>query len=446
MLSTLCDIAVPIFYITNDITKGLGLEKLLPNYYLVCIDDHPIIDLLSKTGVNVFCLERKIGKKNVVYRNSGKLLAHCLVAEYIKDKACGQTPWILYFKPSAKIDLICEKRGYKKIGNNAELNRIFEDKLSFYQLCQKLGLPIPPGEIANLSKINFGELEQQYDRPLVIQFGRGWAGSTTYFIDSKENLDEFKKIMRRRSVKITKYVEGKTILNNCCVTEDEVLVSPPAEQITAVSGFTAQKGGTCGRVWPVKIDDKRYKDIKILSKKIGEEMRRRGYLGYFGLDFLIEEKTGKIYLSECNARLTASVPFYSKLEIKEERMPLVGYHVLTFLGQSYQATKLPSYQAEGSEIVVRNNKDKPILIKKDFKPGIYRLKRGKLVFIRQAYDIEGIKKEGDFFLTAAAKGRIVSSEMEVIRLNSLKNLLDEDGKPEKWVVEMLLKVKERIIN
>lgn len=445
MLSVLERITSPIFYVTNDVAKGLGLEELLPNYHIVCIDDHPLIDYLIESGVNVFCLEREIGRKNIIFRSSGKLLENPLVKRYIKDKAGKDAPWIMYFKPSAKIDNIRQKQGYRRIGNDTRINRIFEDKISFYRLCQKWDLPVPPGEITDLTKTSYSILKKKYGENLVVQSGRGWAGSTTYFVDNQREFNIIKEKFGSRVVKITKYVEGKTLLNNCCVTRRKILVGPPAEQIAAIPGFTAKKGGTCGRSWPAGIDKKRYRDIEMFSKKIGEKMRKRGYFGYFGLDFLVERKTGTIYVSENNARLTASVPFYSKLEIKAERTPLLGHHVLTFLKkatkrQSYKATKMV-----GSEVVVRNDKKEPVLAKGSFESGVYRIENRRLKFVRKAYDIEGVRAKNEFFLTTAAKGRIVNPEMEMVRLNTPKNILDANGQPKRWVIKTLSKVKKNLV-
>ena len=74
----------PIFYVANYVSRGLGLEKLLPNYHLICVDEHPLVDYLIEAGVKVFCLERILQRKNIIFRNSGKLLERPEVEQYIK--------------------------------------------------------------------------------------------------------------------------------------------------------------------------------------------------------------------------------------------------------------------------------------------------------------------------------------------------------------------------
>ena len=449
--SIVTNIANPIFFITNDVSKGLGLEKLLPNYHIVCLDDHPLVDYLIKDDVSVFCLERELGKRNTVFRNSGKVLEHPLTEKYIAKKTNGKTPWISFFKSSAKIDSLCQKRGYQKIGNDASLGKVFEDKIFFYQTCQQLGLTAPSGEIVDLQTIDFSVFKKKYGDKLVIQFGRGWAGSTTFFIKNEKELTALKKRVVSRVVKVTQFIQGRTILNNCCVTtKDGVLVSAPAEQINAIAGFTANQGGTCGRVWPARIDRKQFDEVEMMSKKVGEEMRKNHYRGWFGLDFLLEEETGKIYLSENNARLTASAPFYSKLEIGAGEMPLLVHHVLEFFREDYSRlrsnNKLTSNdKLSGSELVVRNDSEKPIVIRKKFPPGIYHFNEGKLEFVKKAYDVEGVENKGEFFITAAVKGRIVNPEAEMIRLNARENILSAENQPHQWMIKALLELKKSLM-
>lgn len=443
------DITEPIFFITNDVSRGLGLEKLLPNYHIICIDDHPLVGYLLKDGINVFCLEKEFGRKNVIFRSSAKLLAQPLVERYISEKAQGRVPWIMYFKPSVQIDLLCKKRGYKKIGNEAGLNRLFENKLSFFDLCQRWGLPTALGEIAGLNKADFSQLKSKYGSRLVIQYGRGWAGETTFFINNQEQLNELKRQVGPIKVRVSKKIEGKTILNNCCVLPSRVLVGLPAWQITAIPGLTRGPGSTCGRSWPAKITKDQFNQVRKISEEVGIKMGQAGYLGYFGLDFLIESQTGKIFLSENNARLTASTSFYSKLEIKAQSWPLLTGHILAFVGLKENTCRYFNSAREGkivgTELIARNDEVFPVKIKKDFEPGVYRFSRGEISFVGPGNDIESVKSKNEFFITTSAKDRLVNPGLEMVRLNSLDKLVNDEGELEVQVKDAILKIKSNLV-
>ena len=179
---------IPIFYISPDIKRALGLELVLPNYYIVCSFYNPLVDMVRKRGGKVFCLEES--EKDAVYqiKNSGQLLGHPKVLEFIQNKSKGQTPGILAFKPNLKIDILCSQYGFKKLINSSEINEKFENKINFFEITKKYFPDFHlKGTVGNLGDLNFKVMEKELSLPFVVQFGHGWAGKTTFFI--KNELD-----------------------------------------------------------------------------------------------------------------------------------------------------------------------------------------------------------------------------------------------------------------
>lgn len=436
-------ISQPIFYVTNDVAKGIGVENLLPNYHIICLDDHPLVDYLLKAGVKVFCLEKTLKQQNIIFRSTSKIIDHPLVLDYIKAESKGKIPHILFFKPSTKIDFVCKKFGFKKIGNSARINREFEDKVIFYEKCQEQKLPIPEGETAQMKALEFDQLTKRYGVPFVVQFGRGWAGNTTFFVDSKDHFSLLKRRFLQKKIKITRFIFGKTILNNACIFNKKIFFSPPAEQIRVVEEFTALPAATCGRQWPANLSKKQVNQVNQLTEKVGRIMQKFGYKGYFGLDFIVEEKTDKVFLSENNARLTASVPFFTKLEIQTGIIPLFFYHLSAFMGSDFRGFSYVQKTFVGSEVVARNDKDFPVKVKGGLMPGIYRFRNGKFNFLRSEYFAKDLKAN-EFWLTAAGKGRIVSPEQELVRINLEKKVLDKFGKIDRWIVDMIFLAKKSL--
>jgi hypothetical protein len=441
ILSDLKKITQPIFYVTPTLTRAIGLEDVLPNYHIVCIDDSPLIELLLKRGVKVFSLERKIGYRNPIFRSTSQLLRHPQVSSYIKNQSDDSVPNILFFKPSVAIDKICKEQGYRKLGNSAFLNELFENKILFTQFLTKAGLPQPKGEIGDLSEFEFDRLALKYGSKLVVQFGRGWAGSTTFVIEEK---DDFLKIQHQypgRKVKVTQFINGPTVLNNACISGQKVLISPPAVQITAPAGFTSRPLGSCGRAWPAVLASKQKKKIYELTQAVGSHMRKLGYRGFFGLDFLIKEATGQVFISENNARLTASAPFYTKLELMMGVVPLIAFHLLEFLKISYSPEKTGKMIKAGTEIVLRNTHQAPIEIRGEFTPGVYGFWPKTLKFLRPGASAADLKTKKETLIVTANKGKIIGREIDLLKINSLDCLLDAKGQLKKWVVDLVYKVK-----
>jgi D-alanine-D-alanine ligase-like ATP-grasp enzyme len=63
---------------------------------------------------------------------------------------------------------------------------------------------------------------------------------------------------------------------------------------------------------------KQRQDYYALATKVGEKLAASGWKGLFGIDVVVNEKTGKIYLIEVNARQPASSTCESLLQ-KENR-------------------------------------------------------------------------------------------------------------------------------
>ena len=104
-------------------------------------------------------------------------------------------PVIVPFKPSAKIEKICQKNHWLLAAPSAKNNRLLEDKIKFYQQCQKAKLPLIDSLILPFNQKNFSKAQQAYGSNLVIQSHFGWAGnSTTILIITPLLKNTFQKI------------------------------------------------------------------------------------------------------------------------------------------------------------------------------------------------------------------------------------------------------------
>jgi hypothetical protein len=259
---------------------------------------------------------------------------------------------------------------------------------------------------------------------LVIQFGHGWAGNSTFFINDEKELKTLKQSYGKIKVKITRYVSGITVLNIAVVLPKSILQSPAAVQIKSRLDLTRMKGGTGGRQWPVDLTGEQEKTIKEITQKTGEIMRTFGYKGFFGLDFLIDQKTNRVYLSENNARLTASSSFYTHLELGSNQFPLLGYHLLCFVEPKLLENIFSDDRKEvfGSEIIGRNTNFFPVRVVKNLLPGIYDFRLN----LKKESDWLNSEKE-DFWLTTAEENRLVNPEIEIFKINSFEKVADNQG-------------------
>lgn len=435
------DLKTPIFYVANVADRGVGLENIIPNYHIICIDYDDEVEYLEKAGAKIFCLEKEFGKKNVIFRNSAVLLAQDVVKKYIKENTPeGLQSAVVVFKPSLAAEKIVLENNWKLLNNSAVLSKGIEDKFNFLFIAKSLHIRIPDAETIDFGRLSYWELKKYYDH-FVVQLKSGNAGSSTFFIRSQDDYSKLMDTFFRDSsgkkdfvVKVSKYIHGIPATVNGCVTAYDIYIGKPCYQITGEELCTNSRSTTCGNDWgALPLSDKAFHEINEIGQKIGEYLKSKGYKGIFGLDFIISEKSDDVYLIEINPRFVASIPFYTKLEIKNSVFPMFALHFLDFLGIEYDINSMAkglfgkkTAAISGSQLVLRNKEKKICVPSGEVKSGVYRLKNDKMEYVRSGYSPLDLKSDNEFVVLAASKGRKIKPENEAARVESFASLVSSD--------------------
>lgn len=288
-------------------------------------------------------------------KNSGYLLSQEKIQNKIKSST---NPVIVPFKASAKIEFLCQKHNWLNASNHPKISRPLEDKVNFFEMCKQEKLPVLPGIISSLSEDSFLKAQSEFGKNLVIQTHFGWAGNSTFFSDSYQNAKNI--IPQSSRVKFSPLLQGYSLLNNCCLTRQGLIQSPPALQYTGLKEFTQNPFATVGRQWPSLAPTKIQEEVRQItsdfSKKVLEPLN---YRGFFGLDFMVSNN--QVYLLECNPRLTASFAFYTQIELRNQLTPLFYYHLAEFTNLDYEINiseeqeRFSNPNIIGSELTKRNS-------------------------------------------------------------------------------------------
>jgi len=438
----------PIFFIAPNPNRAIGLEKEIKDYHIICSQKNDIIDYLKKEKISVLCL----GDENM--NSSGKILQNKKVLNYIKRKAGDKTANVITFKPSPKLQKICAENGFRYLGNDWRLNREFEDKVEFADIMNKLEIPSAQSKIAIVEDSDkfrkIFNLEEKY----VVQLPRGFSGNSTFLVDSRNS---FKKIIEKykgRKVKIARYLKGETHTINGCVGKFGIAVSQPIFQITGLTAYNKNSLGTSGNDYARggELGSEQKKKIFDYTKKIGKYMRKSGYKGWFGLDFIISKNS--VDLIEINPRLTASVGVFTKLQIQNNQIPFLFLHMAEFLNINYKTELLFDYISFAkwnkqksfsfSQLILRNTKKDPVKIAKSMASGIYESKDGKLIFRKKTYYAQDLK-ENEFLIQAAEKGSLISPDMEYANIQIGCGIMEDGQRLKLSSSEMAGLVSENII-
>ena len=353
------------YFLVVDNTLDITLPQL-SNFHLIYAFKNKRLEELKKLNIPFFCLEENGVTLDV--SNSGKLLSQSLVQEYINKNSTTRKTVIIPFKPSAKVDFLCQKFNWICASNSHQLNRHLEDKLIFSQICQKNNLPQIPSIIDKFNQETFLKYQNEYQSTLVIQSHFGWAGKNTFSSDNWDNIKD--KIPANSLVKFSPFIKGYSLLNNCCLTSKGLIQSPPALQYTGIKPFTDHPFTTVGRQWPSLAPQNVIDKVNQITQDFSKILTKLNYKGFFGLDFMVEGD--QVYILECNPRLTASFAFYNDIEINLNIIPLFLLHLIQFLNINFDfdinLENLRFYNQEiiGSEITAKNKSGKTIKKYHDF--------------------------------------------------------------------------------
>lgn len=433
---------IPFFFVCNDPLWGIGLEKQLSHYHIVCIDDKEVVTLLKQQGIPVFCLEQERQGKNIIFRNTVKLLQQQEVAQYIHKQGKGKLPAIIPFKPQAAIAHYCEQRGYRLLAADYALNLHFEDKLSFAHFLAKQQLPGIPCTIKTLKQQHFSYLCKLLGLPFVVQFGHGFAGTSTYLINHKADYDDLVEQYPDKKAKISRYIEGITFTINACATRFGTVLSPFCFQITGYKQYTTSWGGTCGTTWQFpRVPRAIEKQLYHLTATIGTLMYQMGFKGIFGLDFVVDKEFEKIYIVENNARIVASIPLFTKMQLCVSQVPLLALHLCELLNLEYivnlqeiNEQNLVSFKA--SQLIMRNTTGCVKSAVEIPRTGIYQWQKKQLVFKKSAYSFEDLQGKNDVLVIPVGRGQKVNPGIEYVRFQTQRDVLDSHWQLQPWVHEV----------
>lgn len=331
------------------------------NFFFLVVDKFLNINLPQLKNFH------SLSQSNLKIKNSGLLLSQKKIQSQISKS---KNPVIVPFKASAKIEHICQKHQWLYASNPSQITRLLEDKIKFYELCQKNNFPLIPAFIAPFTQKSFIHAQKIFGSKLVTQTHFGWAGNSTHLALNFSDISS--RIANKTLTKFSPYLPGYSLLNNCCLGRHGLLQSPPALQYTGLKSLTHNPFATVGRQWPSLAPANIINKINQITTEFSEKiLTPLNYRGFFGLDFLISGN--QVYLLECNPRLTASFAFYTQMELKNNLTPLFYYHLAEFINLDYkidlkaQQDRFFNQNLIGSEITFRNQEGMTINKITDFK-------------------------------------------------------------------------------
>ena len=255
---------------------------------------------------------------------------------------------ILVFQNTARIEKYCAEKKWKLLNPSAELSKKIEEKISQYEWLGDLQKYLPPTRIEKISDIEFT------NTPIVVQFNHAHTGQGTFIVSDEKILSELKEKFPERPARVSDFIDGLVFTLNIVVAKNGIFPANISYQITGLPDFTDIPFSTIGNDWklPHKIlSEKEQAKIFEITKKVGEKMKKDGWLGLFGIDVILDEKTREIFLLEINARQPASTTCESMLQKSAgKNLTTFEAHIKALLGEN--VTEIQKIK-DGAQIILR---------------------------------------------------------------------------------------------
>lgn len=433
----------PIYFISATNFNLLGIDEWVGNFtfitYIDCFDgQHPNTYVPSERphepfesieDINNYLLRHPevkslIKKRGEDYQNSGGKgngKAVFLMFDETTEKLCKDLDLEVCFPPAALRSQVDDKMETTRIGNRARVRSV-PNKLA------------QVNSYEHLRKIAGKTLGDD----LVIQTAYGDSGHTTFFI---KNEQDFKKheadITSAPEVKIMKRIRCRGSALEACVTRHGTIVGPLMTELVGFSELTPYKGGWCGNeVFAGAFDRRIRRNARRAAMAFGDELRKMGYRGYFEIDFLTDLDSGKVYLGECNPRITGASSMTNLAAFAHADAPLFLFHLLEWMGVDYEldVEELNERWADPdnidgwSQLVIKYTEDKVDRITHAPPSGIYELdSKGQMHYVRMQTHRRTVQFENRaFFLRIGGVGDYRYEGADLGILVSPGRFMDDD--------------------
>lgn len=340
----------PLVYVTRDIERALGLPLTTAGYVIISNSSPFARELQAQHSDEGRTQIVLVDEKEPL--STRALLEHSTAVETINGL---DQPYVLVFKNNGAIEMICKKHGWKLLNPSATLSNTVEQKISQIDWLGDLASYLPSYEVFFCKDI------QWQGMPFILQFNTGHSGGSTKFIQSAEELSELQQLFPKRQARISKHITGPIVTSNNVVTPETTLVGNISYQITGLAPFTDHAFATIGNDWKLPstlMSMKQHETYVAMVEAIGNKLRTDGWKGLFGVDVVIEESTGELFLLEINARQPASATFESTLQqskADETHMTTFEAHVMTLLDIDISDRSLAQIE-DGAQVIQRVTK------------------------------------------------------------------------------------------
>ena len=249
-----------------------------------------------------------------------------------RNKGRGRAVFLFF---DEKLESLCQALNLDIALPRNRLVREIDSKIVTTEIGNLAGVPSVPCVLTKV--FSYADLQQimrgaGLGERCVVQTAYGDSGKTTFFIASEADYRAVAdKIENEDRVKVMRWVSCTGSAIEACATRWGTFVGPLLTELIGIDSLTPYPGGWCGNelyegAFPADIR----RQVQEKTRAMGDALYRRGYRGYFELDYLIDLDSNEVYLGELNSRITGISAMTNMSDFSAANIPLFLFHLLEY--------------------------------------------------------------------------------------------------------------------
>jgi biotin carboxylase len=402
----------PVYFVSATAFNLLGIDRWVRNFRFVNYYDsfdggHPNVIVPREQTPRAFGSIEEI----VNY-----LLGHKEIGDLVRRRGGGKAAFLMFDEETEEL---ATELGLQVAFPPAALRHRLDSKIETTRLGNEAGVPSVPNVMGTGSSYeDLRTLAEQagLGDDLVIQTPYGDSGQTTFFVADQDDWRRHEQKIVGHEIKVMRRIEPRELAIEGVITRHGTLVGPLMAELVGFEELTPYDGGWCGDdVSPELLTDAQRALARERTIAMGERLRSEGYRGYFELDYLLDARTGDLWLGELNPRVTGASSITNVTAVAYGDMPLFLFHLLEFMDVDYDidVDELNERWAqvhnldEWTQFILKQTEDVTELITDAPPSGIWSMRDdGTIAFARRDTDWHTVADESEaFYLRIAATGQ-----------------------------------------
>ncbi|HOK44802.1 MAG TPA: ATP-grasp domain-containing protein [Bryobacteraceae bacterium] len=409
--------------------------------------------IAQRTGIRFCALEGTSGWRETFSDQALDELAPAFRAQLLASlEAEPQHEWIaLSPVPGECLARFCGERGIPCSVLPWERHVWFGSKANLHAAVAELDLPRLAGRWVELNGARYSELAREFGARFVMQGEHGADGNSTAVVHNAETFAIAAGKFAGGAVWVAPYAGALSLNVNAIATPAGTAVAYPSVQITGKRELGSSQAGHCGNDFSATaaLTGELLESVRLQTSRLGSWMAARGYRGLFGLDFVVDERSGRLCVVDINPRWQGSTSLQSQAACRKALAPVSAIEAAYMAGVLEAAEVMALSDSlyepvEGAQFFLKAKGAGWWRVCRGLEPGIYTR---DLTFIRPALELKETTSPDEILINGhnPRPGGRICGGARLLRVCSTERMVDPvTGKFEDWVCDVIRRLGDAL--